>query len=195
MSNPVPSRCRVAARAAALALTVLVATAALAADDPAAKPTKEKAPEPAPQADPGVITNETLEKLFGASDAPMKPVAEASDPAAKDRAARKASGTKALDPLQAMEEEKAAAARRQLAVADAEHDVAAAQANLQNLEKRILEQRNPYLPRPKLSKEEAAAEQSLDNAERVQRTQEQIELARKEVERAKAQLERARSGS
>jgi len=158
-------------------------------------PAKPAACAPSQAEEPVVITNEDLERMFGPGETPeARPEAEPDDRAAHDHGEEPSPPQAPPNPLQAMEQDKADEARRQQAIADAQRDVDAAEAAVRDLEKRLLEQRNPYLPRPELSKEEAAAQQGMNGAERVARTQEQLDLVRKELERAKAQLDRLRSG-
>lgn len=145
---------------------------------------------PAPAAtsadDELVITNETLEKLFGPSD-PQPPPTERSTPEGQPAAGSGEARPALMDPLAAMAQEKEDALKRQEAQAAAQKDVTTAEANVRELEQRLLAQQNPFLPRPKLTPEEQAKEQALDGAERARRTQEQLDLAKKELERARGQ--------
>jgi hypothetical protein len=167
-----------------------------AGEDEAAPPKPDETAAPAPDDEPAVITNEVLERMFGPGDpSAPKPEGEPHEDAAHEHGEVPAPPPVLPDPLQAMEQKKSDEARRQQAIADTQREIDAAEATVRDLEKRLLEQRNPYLPRPALSKEESEAQAGLNGAERVARTQEQLDLARKELERAKAQLDRLRSGT
>jgi hypothetical protein len=153
------------------------AQATTAQSAPASKPAEET---------PTMITNEVLERMYGKSEpAPPK----------EDGAEKSGEPAKELDPLQAMEQEKELAAKRQADMAVAQQKLADAQARVTELEKRVLEYKNPYLPRPQLTPEEAAKQQGLNQAERVTATQKELEEARKAVAQAQAGLDKARSGS
>ena len=166
--------------------SIVAGTDSKAASNAKKKPEAAKQAPAPPTEVPGVITNETLLRLFGPPEPSSAPETSAEQEAPKEAPA---------DPLKLMEEEKQKAAEHQAKLAEAEKRVADAQADVQNLEKRLLEQRNPLLPRPQISKEEAAAEKELNGTQRVDRTQQQIEEARKKLEQARADLEKTRSGS
>ncbi len=138
-----------------------------------------------------VITNETLEKLFGPSEVAPPPGDDAKPAAPGSDAGAGASKAPPVDPLAAMQQEKEEAQKRQDAQGAAQQDVAKAEASVRELEQRLLAQHNPFLPRPKLTPEEQAKEQPLDGVERVRRTQEQLDLAKKELERARQQAGQA----
>ena len=155
----------------------------------AAEPQKKKEEEEGSRQKKGqagagavVYTNADLERLFG----PPGPAP------AEEAGSKQETGAERADPLKLIEEEKQQASDRQAKIAAAEKAVADAEANVRDLEKRILAVRNPLLPRPKLSEEEEEAQKGMDGAERVKRSQEQLEQARKEVDRAKAELARVR---
>jgi hypothetical protein len=179
---------------------------ALAADETkkASKPkpaaakaaTTPKTPAPAPADDgPMVITNDVLEKMFGPSDVKPPRPETAAEGDARPTEGSKGEGEKPLDPVQAMEEEKKTAAERQAKIAAAEKAVADAEENLKQLESRLLATKNPYLPRPPMTPEEAKEVEGMDNAQRVDLNQKQIEDARAAVEKRKAELQQARAGS
>ena len=138
---------------------------------------KEAAGDPAQP-----YTNEDLERMFGRS-----------------RSSRKAEAGSATSGLPAgtkkdeegLENEKAQVPTRQ----EAEQQLAAAEARVKDLERRILAVRNPLLPRPQLSTEEAEASKGLDNVQRLKLTQEALEAARKELQEARERLRKAGSGS
>jgi hypothetical protein len=171
---------------AAFTLALLAGTPPGVRAEAPAKPVKKTPAKPADDA-PLVFTNDDLERMFGPSEPAAPPAAVAPVEAGSKPAAD--------DPLKRMEADKAAAGDRAAGVAEAEKKLAAAQANLDGLEKQLLATRNPYLPRPKLSEEDARKLEGKSGPERVELTEEQIEAARREVDKARADLERAKSGS
>lgn len=94
----------------------------------------------------------------------------------------------ATDPLQWMEDRQAREEAERVRIAAAEKAVADARAHVAELEKRLLAVRNPFLPRPVLPPEEAAAWEGLDGAERAKRVEAQLGEARSELERAEKTL-------
>jgi len=152
----------------------------------ASKPVAKPAPV-APAADSATITNEDLERMFGPPDPAPAPPVEAQPGAASTKE------SEAYDPLKIMNEQDKKAAEKQTRIAAAEKAVTDAEANLKNLESRMLANKNPYLPRPTLTPEEQKAQEGLDNAQRVEANQKQIEEARAQIEKAKADLLAARS--
>ncbi len=155
--------------------------------------------------EPLLFTNEDLDRMFGSSaGATAEPAGEGASGDAAKRAeepgktvpADDAARPEVLpDPLQAIQDEKRRSEQRQAQIALTEKAVADAEANVRDLEARLLAQRNPFLARPKLSKEDADAERDLDANQRVQRTEQQLEESRRDLERARAELARLRSGS
>lgn len=121
---------------------------------------------------PAVITNEYLERLFGPAEPPKK-----------ETTSQAAGGEAPSDPLKAMAEEQDHAREQQTLAADRDKKIVDAQARVKELERQVLEQKNPLLPRPKISKDEAEAQKGMNNQERVTRTQEQLEQARKDLEK------------
>src|SRR6185436_16060955 len=167
--------------AAALAL-ILAGAPSSRAEEPKSQPAKKEmkakasVPKPAPKAAPaapaaedtGTITNEDLERMFGKSTA--APPKEAQQGAAPQG--------EAYDPLKIMSEQDKNAAEKQTKIATAEKAVADAEANLKNLESRLLANKNPYLARPTLTPEEQKAVEGMDNTQRVDLNQKQIDDAR-----------------
>lgn len=130
---------------------------------------------------PAVITNEYLERLFG----PAEP--------SKKEPGQQAGGEDPSDALKAMQDEKEKAQEQQALAADRDKKIADAEARVKALERQVLEFKNPLLPRPQLSKEEAEAQKGMNEAERVTRTQKQLEAARQELQ--KLQSGSSRSGT
>lgn len=70
-----------------------------------------------------------------------------------------------------------------------EKRVTEAEAKIAELEKRRLAISNPFLPRPELPPDEAAAWEGLDGVQRRERVDKQLEAARDELEAAQKDLE------
>lgn len=153
-----------------------------------AKPAEAKKPALDSGDGPVTITNEDLERMFGP---PEETPAAAVTPAAGGEAAKKPDATE--DPLKAMADEKQHAAERQERIATAQRALTDAEANLKNLEARQLATKNPYLPRPKMTEDEAKQQEGLDGAQRVEQNTKLIEDARAQVERLRAELAQAQS--
>jgi len=134
-------------------------------------------------ADTAVITNDLLERLYGPAATGPAPV-PAIAPAGYD----------GLSPLEQLEYAKDRRVENLRQSERAARRVALAEATLKDLEARKLAVRNPYLRRPVLTEEEAAAWEGLDNAERVRRTEAAIGRAREELEAARSELSRLRRG-
>jgi len=167
--------------------SVVLVPGARGAEDPA----KDKKQAAAKSGDlPAVITNDVLDRMFGTVEKKEEAVAPEQAAAAAPSAAKPGAPP---DPLKAMEEEQRRAAERQVKIAEAQKNLADAEARVRDLEQRRLAYRNPLLPRPKLSDEEANAQQGMDQAERVARTEQELAEARQEVQRAQAELAKARS--
>ncbi len=97
------------------------------------------------------------------------------------------------DPLQWMEDRKAREEADRVRLAAAEKAVEDAKTRVAELESRLLAVKNPFLPRPALPPEEAAAWEGLDGVARVKRVEEQLVAARGELERAERALAAIRS--
>lgn len=97
------------------------------------------------------------------------------------------------DPSQWLEDRQARdeAARQRRAAA--EKAVEDAKARVAELESRLLAVKNPFLPRPVLPPEEAAAWEGLDGAARAKRVEEQLVEARAELDGAEKALAAFRS--
>ncbi len=92
------------------------------------------------------------------------------------------------DPLRWMEDRKAREEAARVRLAAAEKAVEDAKARVVELENRLLAVKNPFLPRPALPPEEAAAWEGLDGVERAKRVEGQLAEARAELERAQQAL-------
>jgi len=101
------------------------------------------------------------------------------------------------DPLEQIEAEEARRVSRLAQIQAAEAEVARLREEIGRLEKRGLAVRNPYLPRPELSKEEAKAWEGLSAVERLKRVEDQIAAAKDDLRLAEERLEaiRAKNGS
>lgn len=97
------------------------------------------------------------------------------------------------DPLQWMEDRKAREEAARVRLASAEQAVEDAKARVAELESRLLAVKNPFLPRPTLPPEEAAAWEGLDGVARAKRVEEQLVEARAELDRAEKALAALRS--
>jgi hypothetical protein len=145
-----------------------------------------------------VFTNKDLERMFGdesqetsesSADTPSAETAQAAPEPRK-------STQPTVDPLAQMKQEQAARAQRQQLVAQAEADLEAARAKLENLEVQLLASRNPFSARPQLSDEEKElrATSGETAAERNKRTQLLVDQAREEVAAAEKALAEAKAG-
>jgi hypothetical protein len=145
-----------------------------------------------------VFTNKDLERMFGdesqetsesSADTPSAETAQAAPEPRK-------STQPTVDPLAQMKQEQAARAQRQQLVAQAEADLEAARAKLENLEVQLLASRNPFSARPQLSDEEKElrATSGETAAERNKRTQLLVDQAREEVAAAEKTLAEAKAG-
>jgi hypothetical protein len=118
---------------------------------------RARQPEPVP---PTAFTNEDLTERFGPTEPGRQPSPE--PPGTPPAMTEEAVGTEPGEPSLSAEER----ARR----------ISETESELQRLEKRLLAIRNPLLAGSvPLSEEERAAEQGLDNAERLRRTQARID--------------------
>jgi hypothetical protein len=197
-------------------LTLGVLTAALfVLPVPAEEGTEEKATEAeateaeatreeAREAASGVITNETLERLFGpAPEAPPTPVKEEAAPpapAAESGEAAPEGGTTPAerpptDPLELMRERQAQAAEKRRLIAEAEQKVTAAKQRVADLEKRRLAIVNPFMARPEIPADEKEQWDSEGSQERLATTDGQLEEARQQLADAEGELGRLRSGA
>ncbi len=188
-----------AARGAAIVLLSVFcgapAGAPALADDPKVQETADQAKERRDGRKAGeevrVYTNEDLDRL------PPDPTASRRTPkpeealAAKGAdAAKQPASAAAVDPLEKLDDDRARAAGLAAQTAEAGRKVAAAEARVRDLERRQLEIKNPYLPRPEVPPEQAEAWKKMNGAERVKATEEELKQARKDVEDAKAALEK-----
>ncbi len=140
-----------------------------------------------------VYTNADLEKYKT-----EEPEAEETAPAAKPAAGTKEADAKtpgeAADPLQWLQQRKAAQQEQAKALAEAEAAVTAAKTKLANLERQLLATRNPFSARPELSEEEKAKRAEGGETAVHERTKEMVEKAREELRKAEAELARLRAG-
>lgn len=145
------------------------------ASHPAVRPESETGSVPGP---------EPVRPVGAAAPAPerppAKPEAVSSEPAPPD-------------PLQWMEDRKAREEAARVRLASAEKAVEDAKARVAELESRLLAVKNPFLPRPTLPPEEAAAWEGLDGVARAKRVEEQLVEARAELDRAEKALAALRS--
>ncbi len=181
-------------RTGLLAALIVLGSVALAVSTGATPdPAKDKGQSKVKSGDlPAVITNDVLNRMFGTVDAEEDTKTEVQAGTATSSAAQP---DVKWDPLKAMEEGRQRAADRQAQIAEAEKKVADAEATVRDLEKRVLAYRNPLLPRPEVSSEEADAQAGMNGGQRVGRAEQQLAEARSEAERARADLARVRSGS
>lgn len=152
---------------------------ARAEDRPAAE---EIGPRPVPAMEPvdgGVVAPTPAARIEPAQPAePAKPVAIEPAPP---------------DPLQWMEDRKAREEADRVRLAAAEKAVEDAKTRVAELESRLLAVKNPFLPRPVLPPEEAAAWEGLDGVGRAKRVEEQLVEARADLDRAEKALAAIRS--
>jgi hypothetical protein len=134
---------------------------------------------------PHVYTNDDLESLPPSPASPTRGAAVA---------AARATG-EAQDPLQWMEEGKAQRSALAAKITSAQERVTAAEARVRELEKRQQAIRNPYLPRPQISSEQAKTWSKMGSAERLKSTEDELAAARKAAEDAKADLQKLRSSA
>lgn len=149
-----------------------------------------------------VITTEDLDRRFGAGG--MGGVYQASPDAAAtpvpgvatDGGAPVPPLPDAGDPLMALQQQQADAAERSRALEAAEAEVVALRARMEELERRALAIANPFLPRPKVDKDDEAAENwdKEDAAERRAKTQEEIAAVKEHLAAAERRLADLRSG-
>lgn len=164
-----------------------------AASNVAATPTKSDSPETVK-----VFTNKDLERMFG-GESEETAESSADTPTAETARAAPEPGKPTqpqIDPLAQMKQEQAARAQRQQLVVQAEADLEAARAKLENLEVQLLASRNPFSARPQLSDEEKEirATSGETAAERNKRTQHLVDQAREEVAAAEKALAEAKAG-
>jgi hypothetical protein len=92
-----------------------------------------------------------------------------------------------------MEDRAAREEAKKVRVAQAEQDLAEANARVVELEKRLLAVKNPFLPRPVLPPEEAKAWEGLGGAERAARVEKQLAEARDAAAAAERALAEAKA--
>lgn len=119
---------------------------------------------------------------------PAEPPASAAKPPPEAVVEAPPAAPAATDPLQWMEDRQAREEAQRVRIAAAEKAVDDARARVAELENRLLAVKNPFLPRPVLPPEEAAAWEGLDGAERAKRVETQLAEARSELERAEKAL-------
>ncbi|NIM01452.1 MAG: hypothetical protein GTO30_13790 [Acidobacteria bacterium] len=138
-----------------------------------------------------VYTNADLEKFKI-----VKPEEEVTTPAAETKEAETKTTKEAADPLQWLQQRRAAQQEQAKSLAEAEAAVTAAKAKLADLERQLLATRNPFSARPELSEEEKTkrTEGGETAAQRHDRTKEMVEKAREGLRKAEAELARLRAG-
>jgi len=129
-----------------------------------------------------VITNDVLTSLYGEAD-----VAE---PGSTSQAAA-TPGSFLPDPLRQIALDLARRGDARRTVYNIRKEITVLEKKLQDLKTRRLAISNPFLPRPTLNKDEAAAWEGLDGAERVQETEDAIEKVQKELEAVREAYSRA----
>jgi hypothetical protein len=139
------------------------APATAAASAPAATPPTATPPPPAktaPSAEPPFTPGTALPGAIPPSPAPAD-----------------ADADKTADPLKWLQDREARKADYQKRVAEAEANVAVANASIADWEKTILAFKNPYRPRPQLSPEDAQAIEGKDGIQRVAWGEEKLAAA------------------
>jgi hypothetical protein len=158
-----------------------------------------------------VYTNEDLERLAGS-----EPAAATEAPASAADAKKAESGAEPVDAKEAesgaeppdavdtqekksaldeLFEQQAARKEHEEKVAEAEKRVAAAKERIKDLEKRALEIKNPYLPRPKAPEEGAEEWERSNGPQRLKQTNDQLQAARDELAEAERELAELRSSA
>jgi hypothetical protein len=152
----------------------------------------------------GVVTNETLERLFGpapeAATAPAKeetapptPAAESGDAPPPPEGVTTPAEKTPTDPLELMREKQAKAAEQKRLIAEAEQKVSSARQRVADLEKRRLAIVNPFMARPEIPTDEKEQWDSEGSQERLTTTDRQLEEARQQLAEAEGELARLRS--
>lgn len=173
----------------------MILVLSLAAVSPAfADERKRERPEPTRKekairaAETVVITNDVLEALYGSTGS--------TEPAAVDAPEAEAEeGTALPDPLQAMRDQAGRKRTLRALAADTRKEVAAAEAEVRRLEKRALAVKNPYMPRPEIRADEKEHWDSLDNRQRLQKTEQELAAARERLRSAREKLAKLEQGS
>ncbi len=129
-----------------------------------------------------VITNDVLTSLYGEADVaePGSTSQEAATPESF-----------LPDPLRQIDLDLARRGDARRTVYNIQKELTVLEKKLQDLKTRRLAISNPFLPRPTLNKEEAAAWEGLDGAERVQETEDAIKKVQRELEAVQAAYSRA----
>jgi hypothetical protein len=167
-----------------LGLVFVLAAAGAPAGD-SAEAEQEKRNKARKLAGSVVITNDVLQQLYGpAPDRPVPPVV-----------AVDAAFIPLPDPLEAMEIEAGVARNRRDQAVVTGKRIAELEQRLKELESRKLAVLNPYLRRPVLTEEEAAAWVGLDNRERVLHTEEAMAKTRGDLEAARLRLAELQRGN
>jgi hypothetical protein len=129
-----------------------------------------------------VITNDVLTNLYGPADvtepawtAPATPLPEPFLP----------------DPLKQIDLELARRGDNRRTLYTIQKEITALEKRLEDLKTRRLAVSNPFLPRPTLTRDEAATWKELDGVGRVQQTEEAIEKVQTELERVQEAYTRA----
>jgi hypothetical protein len=145
-----------------------------------------------------VITNEDLERLFGASAAPPPPATAAEgDPKQSPPAGAQVSDPKAgaETPIQQLMDEQASRGEQQKLIAETEAKIAATEKKIKELERDQLAVKNPFFgARPKPSEEEQASWDASTTPERLAMIDKALDTARTELKDLQAELARMRSG-
>ncbi len=154
-------------------------------------------PSEAPQAEQPsvhVYTNDDLERMPPDPAWSSQPAKEKAgkEPPAREKAQEVPA--KEADPLKQMEDEQARVEAQKLQIAEAEQNVANGYARVKELEQRLLEVKNPFLPRPKVPPEQAEEWNAMSVPDRVKRTEQDLAEAKKQLEDANAKLRQLRSG-
>jgi hypothetical protein len=145
-----------------------------------------EAEEKKPDGDSKTYTNADLERLFGPSPDPK---AESGDSTSKQGAkAAPDDDTGLPDALDAMEDAQARERMRKKLLAETEAEIAAGQDGVKRLERRILQIKNPLLPRPEASMtpDEVQQWKGLSATERIAMTQRDLDQARADLATSEA---------
>jgi hypothetical protein len=130
---------------------------------------------PAPGA-PRVITNDDLDKLYGAPE----PAAQPTDPSLASR-----SGPALKDTATWLAEERERATQQRQTRSESLQSLEAAETRVADLQKRLRALRNPLLARPEAPEDDDGSWQAQPNPERVRRTEQELVEARKELREAR----------
>jgi hypothetical protein len=118
-----------------------------------------------------VYTNADLDRLAPRSPSSAGTLANSGEKGAKDGAK---SSSEPSDALKQIEDDKSRAADRATRVAEAEKNLAAADARVRGLEQRSLAVKNPFLPRPQVPPDQADQWSKMKSSERLKATEDEI---------------------